>query len=134
MSPREIAILGIIAVGLSVTLSYEAADLAPLHKHNRYTFFESHATYYRYYLIRKEWRPRLLSHASAHLLGSVVAARTHSDEDTLKITVGLYTGIWAFLTNVLFICGFKRRSLFYMLGVFAAVTFGYMPGIVLRTA
>jgi hypothetical protein len=46
--------------------------------------------------------------------------------------VGLFTAGWLLLTNVSLIFSFGRHSLIIMWGIFAAIAFGYSPGLVVR--
>ncbi len=129
---RTFVILGILSLGLSVTMLYEAARMAPLNSDNEKTFVTSHSTLEEYHQLRKEWRPRVLANASAHAFSQLASRATQTPEGHLRATVGGHTAIWLLLTNVLLIMHFREKALFYMWGTFAAVTFGYTPEIASR--
>lgn len=77
-------------------------------------------------------RPRVLSSYAARLAGDV-ARHWEADRQThLQRTVGSYSALWLLATNLVFIAGFGRRALVMIWGTFAAVAFGYLPGLVFR--
>ncbi len=75
----------------------------------------------------------MLSTAAADLVSGLVrSAGVRSPDFHLMVTVGLYSALWLLLTNAVLLWGFGKRALFLMWGVFAAVVFGYCPGVVSR--
>lgn len=128
----NLGLLLLLSSALCVSLFYQTALLAQFDTENRYTFVTSHSTLQNYAQLRKEWRPRVLSNAGAHLFGQVMATITASPADHLRATIGAYSAFWLFLTNALLIAAFGRSACVYLWGISAAVVFGYMPGIVTR--
>ncbi len=49
-----------------------------------------------------------------------------------QFTVGVWTAGWFIVIGVLYIMAAKERSLFYLLGTYAGICFGYTPGLALR--
>ena len=126
-----------ISVTISLTMFFQARLLAPENPDNRATFLVYTATKNDAVALSNPWKPRLFS---TYLAGLTMKAILHiedsatmiSEDNVFEIGVALWTASWLFLVNTTFVFAFRDRSLFYILGTFAAVSFGYMPGIVLR--
>lgn len=130
---RDWGTLVLLVLALSVCVFYLTAGLAPLHPDNRHTFVTSHIEAARHAELRQEWRPRVLSNGAADLVSRLVwMGGVRSPDLHLTVTVGLYSALWLLLANAVLLWGFGRRALFLIWGVFAAVVFGYCPGIVNR--
>jgi hypothetical protein len=129
---REFGILALLATASCVVLFYLTAHLAPLHRDNTKTFITSNATLENFLELRREWRPRVLSIAGAHVCGVLVDTSTDSPETQLQTTVGIYSAAWLFLINLSILVAFRRQALMFIWGIFTVVAFGYAPGLVTR--
>lgn len=126
-----------ISVAVSLSMFFQARLLAPENPDNRATFLVYAATENNAAALPNPWKPRLFS---TYLAGLMMKAILHvensatmlSENDVFELGVALWAASWLFLVNTTFVFAFRDRSLFYILGTFAAVSFGYMPGIVLR--
>lgn len=126
-----------ISVAISLTMFFQARLLAPNNPDNRATFLVYAAAGNNAVALPNPWKPRLFS---TYLAGLMMKTILHvedsttmiSEDNVFEIGVALWTTSWLFLVNTTFVFAFRDRSLFYILGTFAAVSFGYMPGIVLR--
>jgi len=132
MTFRDVAILAFLAVAMSAVVLHLTIHLAPLCADNKETFGAAQGSFRACLDLRKEWRPRILSNLSARLCGRACLWVTTEPERHLKATIGVYSAGWLLLTNAVVILGFGRRALPLMWGVFAAVVFGYSPGVDIR--
>jgi hypothetical protein len=127
---RECGILVLLVLALSVCVFYLTAALAPLNSANLDTFITSGLDKAHRQDLRQEWRPRVLSNAAAGLVADFLWDRgIRSPELHVRLTVGLYSALWLLLANAALLWGFRKRALFLIWGVFAAVVFGYCPGV-----
>ncbi len=130
---REKLILLLLISALSAGIFHQAARLAPLNIANRRLFSTLSSPEDSSSSLRREWRPRILSLLTAKTFNQLAAEPTLTRKKHLKITVGLYAAFWLFLINLSFVVGFSlKKALFFIWGLFAAVSLGYMPGIVSR--
>ncbi len=122
-----------VSVALCIGLGYQARLLAPAHGDNQRTFlsFEQGLSGYS---LRKEWHTRLFSNMAASVFvpsyekdGQVVV-----DDRTFVDAVGKWVAFWLFLANLAFILAMRRKSLWFLFGMFAAVSFDYTRGITTR--
>ncbi len=132
LSIHQFGILIVLSIALSIIIFFMTAHLAPICKDNKVTFITSNATLEDYKKLRREWRPRILSNAAAHLCSIFVKKVTDAPKTQLKYTVGIYSAVWLLLINISLILAFRQRALVFMWGIFAAVAFGYTPGLVTR--
>lgn len=111
-----------------------------------YSFKHSFAFYKE--VMQKPWKSRLFACALAGLFmpeDQIVSYQTLQDEENDYLTkvnirdynlfylrVGIWTVFWLFLINLLFIILRKNFSLFYMFGIFTALSFVYIPDIYAR--
>jgi hypothetical protein len=116
----------IIAMGLFVVEFRQIEQLSTLYmnKDIRSTFTSFTAGLKSYEQIQQEWRPRVLSNFIA---GRFVNLFNESFD--LSIIVGLWTSTWLLLISIALIIEFKERSLFYIFGIFAGISFGYTNSI-----
>lgn len=122
-----------ISLALCISLGYQGKQIALKYRHNKYTFL-SYEQGVSGYSLPKEWRTRLFSNYLASLFvpsylqdGEVVV-----DDEPFRVAVGRWAAFWLLLTNLTFIIGFGKKSLWFLFGTYAAVSFGYMPGITAR--
>lgn len=122
-----------ILLGLSLSLAYQTASLAPLYAKNTKTFHALSDGIEQYRTFKVAWRPRLFATffaAQATKLGDAVAHRKHIGEtEALQYTVAFWSASWFVLTGLLYILAAHNQSVFYLFGLFAAIAFGYRPQV-----
>ncbi|MBE0670307.1 MAG: hypothetical protein IH588_06950 [Anaerolineales bacterium] len=83
-----------------------------------------------YYDFKTAWKPRLFSNALAakfvDLSGWILKQTDFPSGKQMDFVVSFWTSSWYVLTCVLLICFLKNRSLFYIFGLYACVSFGYL--------
>ncbi|MDA0335835.1 MAG: hypothetical protein O2782_11765 [bacterium] len=125
-----------LVLGLTVSLYFEVQMTAHFHPHTGMAF--SGLDELGQGELWQAWRSRVLSINPARW---VVDLSTHLPALPNKLDhplgslargVGLWVALWFAATNICFVATFGRRSLLFLFGTFAAVAFGYMPGIGIR--
>ena len=122
----------IIIAGIAIVLFVNVLPMAtPKSSGARATFLSLTNGLDDYYTFKTAWRPRLFStglaawtvYVSTKLLGEepILSAST-----PLELAVGLWTVGWFVLSALILVYFLKRRSLFYIIGIFTAISFGYM--------
>ncbi len=129
---RYIGARFVLAAGVGVILFHLVVAIAPLNVDNAVTFISSNASLEDYLQLRQEWRPRILSNGMAHLFNRWTAHFPQGDYSHLQWTIGLYSLTWLLLLAALLWLGIKESALPFLWGVMAALTFGYLPGLVSR--
>lgn len=125
-------IIPLIALaGAAIPLYFKAAAWAWQSGDTQATFYALVDGMQQYYDFNTAWRPRLFSTGLAallaqasenHFFGKIVLGTSYP----LGLAVAIWTAGWFVLTGLPVILMIKRRSLFYIFGIFAAVSFGYM--------
>jgi hypothetical protein len=124
----QYAIPIIIALAISVIVSKEA-PLA-LHEHpgdaTIFSYFSQGLEEYKE--IKQEWRPRILSNYLASRLANLIEAQYNGQDSALVMDyVSAYWTIgWLILIYLMFIIFFKEKSLLYLFGIFAGISFAYV--------
>jgi hypothetical protein len=124
-----------IAFSLATAIFYQVQLLAPCHPHNRMTF--SQLPVISNPVLQNAWRPRALSVFLARettvlcgRLPRIPTKMASSDADAVDQAIGLWAAGWFGLAAGLFLFAFGGGSgLLLTLGMYAGVSFGYMPGI-----
>ena len=123
----------ILLAGTALAVFSLALDIAPAFGISLKTF-ASFSNGLGAYISQVEaaWRPRLFSNLLASLAVRVsrsILTRVSIPlaGDPVQLAVGLWTLAWYSLTGLLFIGWLKKRSVFYIFGLFAGVVFGYLP-------
>ena len=123
----------IILIGIAIVLFVNVIPLGtPKVAGARVTFYAMTEGLDNYYEFKTAWRPRLFStglaawtvNVSTELLSnkkSFLSAHT-----PLELAVALWTVSWFALGALILVYFLKRRSLFYIFGIFACISFGYM--------
>lgn len=121
----------IVLAAAAIPLYFKAVAMAWQSGDTQATFYALADGMQQYYEFKTPWRPRMFSTGLAALL--VQASENHfagkyvfGASYPLGLAVGIWTAGWFVLTGLPVILMTKRRSLFYILGIFAAVLFGYM--------
>ena len=125
------AIPSIIALAICVIISRQVQLIALSHQDNTNTFFSFSQGLDKYKELRQEWRPRILSNYLAGRLVNLVEARYRIDNKAvaMKYITSYWAAAWLLLIYLLFIIFFKHRSLLYIFGIFAGISFAYIPSI-----
>jgi hypothetical protein len=114
-----------------VPLFYQIVVLAPQQPDNLLTFYSYESGRESYAELPSAWKTRLFSNALAWQVDRFSAALM-SVRDIRYINrpqpfaVGLWTIGWFFLVSIVYMWFLGRRSVFYILGTYAALTFGYV--------
>ncbi|UII22315.1 hypothetical protein [Fulvivirga ligni] len=125
------AISFIILIGLSIAMAYQSAHLSRQFDTNRQNFqtltygMESYKD-----SIKVAWQPRIFSNYLSTELSEATASLTGkslTSEKNVALTVGTWTVFWFVLIGLTYIYLFGRQSIFYIIGTFAAMVFGYVP-------
>jgi len=121
----------IISLAILVIVSRQAEIIASSHTDNIETFFSFSEGLDNYKEIRQEWRPRFLSNFLAGSLIKLIFTTEHNIDyaDAIKNVASYWTVAWLFIIFLLFILFFKEKSLFYILGIFAGISYAYTPSM-----
>jgi hypothetical protein len=135
---REIVALGFVGLALCIMLYNQVKVIAPIAPHSMQTFagyalridFPAFETEIGYVDLQKSWKPRILS----NILGSAFVRSAINDDGTFAWEkfphlAALYASLWLGLIFLLYLVFVGRAALIPILGTYAAVAFGYMPGI-----
>jgi hypothetical protein len=125
----------LIGVALANAIFYQVRLLAPNYVENKETFMSYSNGISGYQTMRKEWRTRFFSNWLAHYFvkaGKALSWDQESDEISIELAAGMWVASWYLLVAVLFVIVKRARSILYLFGIYAAISFGYMPGIVVR--
>jgi hypothetical protein len=121
-----------IAVGVTIILFNRMATISPSPKSDTYVFFYSLSNgVVNYCDFKTAWKPRLFSTSLAALTARTsdwLMAKTALPvvKNSVELTVAVWTTAWFLLICLAFIFFFKRRSLFYIFGMLACISFGYL--------
>lgn len=121
----------IITAGVAVLLFGKAVSIAYPKGDTPDTFYALTQGFDKYYEFRTAWKPRLFSTALASITVRVsnwVLARTEvlMVRRPLDLVLGLWTSGWFVLSSLFLIWFLGRRSVFYVFGLYAGITFGYL--------
>jgi len=127
----------IIALGVTIPLFVETALLSTVDADIEGAFNSFSGGLLQYYDFRVAWRPRIFSNALAASVGRFsewILGKTSIPfvQSPLELTVAGWTVFWFLLICAFLILFAKRRSLFYIFGFFAGLSFGYMPRLATR--
>lgn len=120
-----------IALGICVILFVKATTMVFSGNDTRATFYALTEGMENYYQFKTAWKPRLFSTGLAAL--TVYISETFfekknilSAQNPLEMAVGLWTAGWFLFISLALVYFLKKRSLFYIFGLFSAISFGYM--------
>jgi hypothetical protein len=125
------AIPSMIALAIFVIVSQQVRLIDLSRIENTETFYSFSHGLDQYKDLRQEWRPRILSNYLAGGLVNLVESRYHISDQAvaMKYISAYWTVGWLFLTFLLFILLFKQKSLLYIFGIFAGISFAFMPSL-----
>ena len=123
-----------LAMGVVVPLFYQVVVLSVQQPDNIKTFYSFSSGLSGYYDLKTAWKTRLFSNMLAWVdgrLGLYIMGRTFVRYvvDPRAFSIALWTSLWFVLIAVVCIFFLKRRAVLYILGTYAAITFGYMPKV-----
>jgi len=121
----------IIVIAEAVLLFGRAVLLADPHGDTGTTFHSMTQGIGEYYKFKTAWKPRLFSNALASVairINTWIFAKTAVPmaQHPFDLVVGSWVAGWFVLTSIFLIWAFKRRSMFYVFGLYAGITYGYM--------
>lgn len=121
----------VIAIGVSIVLFVKATTMVFSGNDTRATFYALTEGMENYYQFKTAWKPRLFSTGLAAFTANLSETFFEKDfilsaQNSLEMTVGLWTAGWFTLITLVLILFLKQRSLFYIFGLFAVISFGYM--------
>jgi hypothetical protein len=124
----------LLTMGTIAPLFYQVVVLSSQQPDNFKTFFSFSSGLDGYYELKAAWRTRLFSNLLAWFVGRLGSfimsnAFVRYITNTQAFSVALWTALWFGLISLVYIFFLKRRAVFYILGTYAAITFGYMPKI-----
>lgn len=124
----------IVTIGVAIVLFGDVVLISDKEPDTFRTFYSLSSGMDEYYEFKTAWKPRLFSNALALMTtkaGSWILARTDVPmvREPLDLVVGLWSSGWYVLACILFILFFKRRALFYVFGLYAGISFGYLSGL-----
>jgi hypothetical protein len=121
-----------IVLGLSVTLAFQTAALAPLHADNERAFHSFSNGIEEYRDFKVAWRTRLLANFGAAEVArwnDRFAQQRNDEASALEWTIASWTVLWFALLGLMYVHAAGRRSIFYLFGAFSALLFGYTPSV-----
>ena len=121
----------IITVGVAIVLFGRVALIASPKGDTHATFYSLTTGMEDYYEFKTAWKPRLFSNALAAFTAHVskwILAKTSVPivKNPVELTIASWTAGWFILSCLFIIWFFKRRSLFYIFGMLAGISFGYL--------
>ncbi len=127
----------LILTGISFILFYQSAELLTQHKHNTDAFNSLFAGWDNYLHFKVAWRGRLFSNALAAIAtraGISILSRTDVFliNTPMELSASLWTSGWFFAIGLIYIWSARQRSLFYIFGIFTALSFGYLTRVTNR--
>lgn len=127
----------IIALGVTIPLFVETAVLSTVDKDIENAFYSLFNGFSGYENFKIAWKPRLFSNQlaamTAHVSDWILQKKSVPFiQNPIELTVALWTAGWFLLICALLILSAKRKSIFYILGLFAGLSFGYMTRLSIR--
>ncbi len=126
---RRFLVLSSVLLGLCGLVYHQARVVALTHRDVPRTFL-SLSEGLGSYDLRQEWKPRLFSNtlATATTL-CFVSGRAELTRQSLQAAVGAYAAAWFAAIGLLLVAWRREQALLFLFGTYAAVSFGYMPGL-----
>jgi hypothetical protein len=124
-----------VAFALALALYYQALLVAPLHHHSAEAFYALENVWPP--SLVQAWRSRVLSLLLAQWLQGLAKVLpelpTSLPAPTLE-TLGIaqWVALWFLVLSAIHLVAYRERALFYVLGSYACVVFGYSAGLDLR--
>ncbi len=127
----QFAIPIIIALAISVIVSKEVPLTLQSHPGDVAIFSSFSQGLDEYKEIRQEWRPRILSNYLAGRLFHFVEVQYNIQDQAsvMNYVFAYWTFAWLLPTFFIFIFLFKAKSLLYLFGILAGISFAYVPFI-----
>lgn len=130
----------VLTIGISIIFFSLFISVADKKEDSFSTFVALSNGFEEYYAFKTAWKPRLFSTALATLFVDVFKYNMLSATDVVigKAGVGIIIGSWSVgwfaLISFVLITTLKKRAVFYIIGLFAGLSFGYQVfyGTVIR--
>lgn len=130
----------ILTIGISIVFFSILVNVANKKEDSFSTFVALSNGLEEYYEFKTAWKPRLFSTALSSLLVNVLgyeilsAADASIGKDEIGIIIGSWSVGWFALISFVLINTLKKRAVFYIIGLFAGLSFGYQVfyGTVIR--
>lgn len=110
--------------------------IALSHHHNTRNFFSFTEGLERYEKkTRQEFRTRIISNFLAGRLNNLIQGYINNDapEKIMPYLTSAWTAAWFILSAILLIITFQEKSLLYIFGGYAGISFAYLPGMGIPT-
>lgn len=128
----ELLVPLLLTLGAALPLFYQIVVLAPQQPDNFGTFYSFSSGLDHYFELKTAWKTRLFSNAlawqidraSAYVMSRVEVQYINRPQ---PFALALWTSGWFVAISLIYILFLKRRAVLYVLGTYAALTFGYMP-------
>jgi hypothetical protein len=122
----------LLATGTAIPLFYQIAVLSAQQPDNIKTFFSFSSGFRSYQQLYTAWKTRLFSNMlawqvdrlSIWIMEKINIRYINKPE---PFALALWTIIWFILISSVYILFLRQRSVLYIFGTYAAITFGYMP-------
>ena len=129
--------MGAVGLALCLMLYHQTRWLASQHPYTGATFsarrldlhFPAAETRLGRVDAERNWRPRILSNVLGSLTQYGAPRRQELDRERLGHAVGIYSALWMAATAALYMVFVPTSAPLAMLGTYAAVGYGYLPGI-----
>lgn len=121
----------IVTLGISAILTQQVRQVAFSHSDNITTFYSYSNGIVKYKFLRQEWRPRILSNFLAGRFVNLFdgSGSSASKPEVIKSVIAYWVAAWFLLIGLVLTIFIKERALLYILGIYAGISFAYMPGM-----
>ena len=119
----------IVSLSICVTVVRQVRTVALSSNDNYKAFYSFSGDVEGYTSIRQEWRARVLSNFLAGRLANLIdTVYEPRDIDAAMFYLpSAWTVGWLIATFLLLVLAFRERSLFFILGIYAGISFAYTP-------
>ncbi len=121
----------IISMAISVMLIKQVRIIAHSHEDNTRAFYSFAVNLEDYSQTRKEFRTRILSNFLAGRLKELIKLYVEPDDPqhVMLYLPSAWTAIWYMFSSIILIFTFREKSIFYIFGLYAGISFAYLPGM-----
>ena len=128
---RQYVVPAVLTLGLLVPLFYHMVSVSTRSSDNIRSFYSFSSGLDGYYELKTAWKTRLFSNVlawQAARLSTFITDRMEIGNISRpeRSAVAFWTAAWFAASALLYVLYFKQRAALYVLGTFAALTFGYM--------
>jgi hypothetical protein len=121
----------IVTLGISAILTQQVRQVAFSHSDNITTFYSYSNGMVKYKFLRQEWRPRVLSNFLAGRFVNLLDGKADSvsKPESIKSVIAFWVAAWFLLIGLALTIFTKEKALLCILGIYAGISFAYMPGM-----